>query len=153
MATTFTVAQMAYMPTSMDVPTVRGMGGKKVVFLRSKIVDFDNLATLTSQALAHSDIYPVLQVKAGELILNAGVDILTAATAAATLDMGFTTDGPAGLVSAKAANDTSFTAKTAVGVLLPLYITANDNVDLLEKSGAQTFAALVARVWLLIAKW
>jgi hypothetical protein len=153
MAHTFTLAEMAYMPKEVQTSVVRGMGGKDVIFLRSKILDFDNLATLTSQALATGDIYPTLGVKAGELILNAGVDVLTVATAAAQFDLGFTTDSADGLLSVKLANDASFTTKTAVGALLPLYMSANDNVDLLETSAAQSLAGCVARVWILVAKW
>jgi hypothetical protein len=153
MATAFTVAQMDLLPKENNRSLVKGAGGRDVMFIRERVVDFDSLATLSGVALAHSDTYPVLSLNAGELILNAGVDILTAATAAADIDFGFTGGDVDGLVDGVEANDADFTVKAARGALLPLYMAAADTADALEISGAQTLAGCVARFWVLVAKF
>lgn len=153
MATAFTVAQMDNLAKENNISCIKSQGSRDVMFIRSRVVNFDSLATLTGVALAHSDTYPVLSANAGELIINAGVDILTAATAASDIDFGFTGGDVDGLVDGVEANSASFTVKAARGALLPLYMHADDTCDALEISGAQTLAACVARFWLLIAKY
>jgi hypothetical protein len=153
MATAFTVAQMDKLAKETTHSTIKSQGSRDMLYIRSRVVDFDSLATLTGQALAHSDTYPVLSIKAGELIINAGVDILTVATAASDIDFGFTGGDVDGLVDGVEANDVDFTVKNARGALLPLYMGSADTADALEISGAQTLAACVARFWLMIAKF
>jgi len=153
MATAFTVAQMDNINKEQSFSLISGQGGKDRMVIRSRVVDFDSLATLSGVALAHSDTYPVLNVKAGELIINAGVDILTVATAASDIDFGFTGGDVDGLVDGVEANDVDFTAKAARGALLPLYVGTADTCDALESSGAQTLAACVARFWIMVAKF
>ena len=153
MATAFTVAQMDLLPKENNRSMIKSQGSRDLLWIRERTVDFDDLATLTGVALAHSDTYPVLSLNAGELILNAGVDILTAATAASDIDFGFTAGDVDGLVDGVEANDAGFTVKAARGALLPLYMAAADTADALEISGAQTLAACVARFWVMIAKF
>ena len=153
MATAFTVAQMDLLPKEKNRSMIKSQGSRDLLWIRERTVDFDDLATLTGVALAHSDTYPVLSLNAGELILNAGVDILTAATAASDIDFGFTAGDVDGLVDGVEANDAGFTVKAARGELLPLYMAAADTADALEISGAQTLAACVARFWVMIAKF
>ena len=153
MATAFTVAQMDLLPKENNISIIKSQGSRDVMWFRSRVVNFNTLATLSGVALAHSDTYPVLSVNAGELIVNAGVDILTAATAASDIDFGFTGGDVDGLVDGVEANDAGFTVKAARGALLPLYIAANDTCDALEISGAQTLAACVARFWIMVAKF
>ena len=153
MATAFTVAQMDLLPKEKNRSMIKSQGSRDLLWIRERTVDFDSLATLTGVALAHSDTYPVLSLNAGELILNAGVDILTAATAASDIDFGFTAGDVDGLVDGVEANDAGFTVKAARGALLPLYMAAADTADALEISGAQTLAACVARFWVMIAKF
>jgi hypothetical protein len=153
MATAFTVAQMDTLAKETNRSVIKSQGSRDMLFIRSRVVDFDALATLTGQALAHSDTYPVLSLNAGELIINAGVDILTAATGAGDIDFGFTAGDVDGLVDGVEANDKSFTVKAARGVLLPLYIDAADTADCLEAAGSASLALCVARFWLMIAKF
>jgi hypothetical protein len=153
MATAFTVAQMNTLAKETNRSVIKSQGSRDMLFIRSRVVDFDALATLTGQALAHSDTYPVLSLNDGELIINAGVDILTAATSASDIDFGFVSGDVDGLVDGVEANDKSFTVKAARGELLPLYIDANDTADITEISGSQTLAACVARCWVMIAKF
>jgi hypothetical protein len=153
MATAFSVAQMNVLAKENNISCIKAQGSRDALFIRSRVVNFDSLATLSGVALAHSDTYPVLTVNAGELIVNAGCDILTAATGAADIDLGFTGGDVDGLVDGIEANDATFTVKAARGVLLPLYIDANDTVDVLESAGSATLAACVARVWVMIAKF
>ena len=153
MATAFTVAQMDLLPKEKNRSMIKSQGSRDLLWIRERTVDFDSLATLTGVALAHSDTYPVLSLNAGELILNAGVDILTAATAASDIDFGFTGGDVDGLVDGVEADDAGFTVKAARGALLPLYMAAADTADALEISGAQTLAACVARFWVMIAKF
>ena len=153
MATAFTVAQMDLLPKENNISCIKGQGSRDALFIRSRVVDFDALATLSGVALAHSDTYPVLTLNKGELVINAGVDIQKAATAASDIDFGFTGADVDGLVDGVEANDTTFTVKAARGVLLPLYMFAADTADVLESSGAQTLAGCIARCWALIGKF
>ena len=152
MATVFTAAQIdSACALQQDYGAISNCRKRNIV-MRSRLIKFDEIATVTSQALAQADSYPVLNVFAGELIMNAGINIMKVATGAATIDMGFTGGDVDGLLNTIVANDLSFTAKTGVGVLLPLSIDTTDTVDLLEVSGAATLAGCIIRAWLMIEK-
>ena len=153
MATAFTVAQMDLLPKEKNTSVIKSQGSRDALWIRSRVVNFDTLATLSGVALAHSDTYPVLSANAGELILNSGVDILTVATGAADIDFGFTAGTVDALIDGVEANDTTMTARNATGTLLPLYMYAADTCDGLESSGGATLAGCIARFWILVAKF
>ena len=151
MATAFTKAQVNDSKAGREKnydPTKKPGRGQLIV--RTVRMDFDAIATTSGVALAHSDTYQAMDVSKGETILNAWVTILTAATAAADIDLGFTAGDVDGLVDGVEANDVAMTVKAARGVLLPLYMTENDTIDVLEISAAQTLAGCVAEVGVLI---
>ena len=153
MATAFSQAQMnASKLKVLEHGIVAKAGGSKDLFIRSMFVNFDRIATLTGQALAAGDSFPLLPVYAKELIINASVDIITAATGAADIDLGFTGGDVDGLADGIEADDTEFTVKAARGVLLPLYIVSNDTCDILESGGA-SLAGCEVRVWALIGRF
>jgi len=153
MATVFTVAQMDKLAKENNISCIKAQGSRDALFIRSRVVNFDSLATLTGVSLAASDSGPVLTANAGELIVNAGVDIQKVATAASDIDFGFTGADVDGLVDGVEANDLTFTVKAARGVLLPLYMPSADTCDFLEASGAQSLAGCIARFWILVAKF
>ena len=151
MATAFTKAQVNDSKAGREKnydPTKKPGRGQLIV--RQVRMDFDAIATTSGQALAHSDTYQCIDVSAGELIISAWVTIITAATAASDIDLGFVGGDVDGLVDGVEANDVAMTVKAARGVLLPLYMTEVDTVDITEISGAQTLAGCVADVGLLI---
>jgi hypothetical protein len=151
MATAFTKAQVNASKAGREKnydPTKKP--GRSAIIVRQVRLDFDAIASTSGTALAASDTYQAIDVSAGETILNAWVNIITAATGAADIDLGFTGGDVDGLVDGVEANDTAMTVKAARGVLLPLYMTANDTVDVLEASGGASLAGCVADVGLLI---
>ena len=152
MATVFTTAQMDNLPKETSHSLIKSQGSRDIMVIRSRVVNFDTLATATGATLATGDSGPVLNIKAGELIINAGVDILTVATAAADIDFGFTDGDVDGLVDGVEADDVDFTVKAARGVLLPLYVGTADTADFVEVGG-QSLAACVARFWIMVAKF
>lgn len=152
MATAFTISQIhgtSGMQWADHDPTKKP--GRGTLQLRKVVLDFDAIASATGVALAHSDTYQAMHVSAGETIIAAGVNILTAATAAATIDVGFTGGDVDMLVDGVAANDATLPTATR-GILVPVYIPSADTIDVLESSGAQTLAGCVAEVWILVAK-
>jgi len=122
--------------------------GRSPLIVRQVRMDFDAIATAAGSTLAANDTFQCLDVSKGETIIEAGINIITAATGAADFDLGFTGGDVDGLVDGVEANDTAMTVKAARGVLLPLYMTANDTVDIISLTAAAS--GCVADVWLLI---
>lgn len=92
MATAFTNAQVTTAnkntgPRGLDPTKKPGQG---TLMLQIQRVNFDQIATDTSTALAANDTFQVYQCKAGEVILIAGVKGVKVTTGACTIDLGFT---------------------------------------------------------------
>jgi len=152
MATAFTLANMDTSKFDIKNSDPTKKPGRGMLHVRSRVINFDTLATATGTALAHSDTYQVFDLAPGDIIIAAGVNILTAATAAATLDLGFTGGTVDYFVDGLAANDTTLPSQTDGYFNGPAYISAADTLDLKEAGGAQTLAGCVAQVWALIAR-
>jgi len=128
------------------------VGGAHLIIRKVKI-NFDALATATGVALALSDTYQIMDINAGETVVMMGFNVETAATAAADMDIGFTSGDTDGLVDGIEANDATPTVVAApFGLLSGTYFATADTIDVLEKSGAQTLAACVCTFWALITR-
>lgn len=121
----------------------------KDVVIRSITVNFDKIASVSGTALAVNDTFPCLNVRAGETILLAGVNVLTATTAAATGDLGFTGGVVDYFVDGIALNDTTFPSITT-SFDGAMYIPSADTIDLISLS--QSPAGGKIKVWALIAR-
>jgi hypothetical protein len=157
MATAFTRAQisgggLSQYSAPVSVHRWRSGTGGDLLFMQTRI-DFDALATATGTALALSDTYQIFDVRAGDIVVFMGFDIETVATAAATIDIGFTGGDTDGFIDGITANDASPTVVTApFGLLSGTRIASADTIDALEKSGAQTLAGAVIRFWAIIIR-
>ena len=123
----------------------------KDVVIRSQIMNFDSIASLASGSLAHSDTFQCLDVKAGETILMAGINVLTAASGAAVADLGFTGGTVDHFIDGLVMNDTSLPSNTTC-LDAPMYIASADTIDLLESGASASLAGCKAIVWALIAR-
>lgn len=121
----------------------------KDLVIRSQVIDFDRVASIASGSLAVNDTFQCLDVKAGETILQAGINVLTATTAAATGDLGFTGGVVDYFVDGIALNDTTFPSITT-SLDGSMYIASADTIDLISLS--QSPAGGKVKVWALIAR-
>lgn len=120
------------------------------VVIRYQTLNFDVIATQAGGALAASDTFQALNLKAGETVINAGVNVETATTAAATGDLGFTSADVDHFVDGIALNDDGPIPAGAEGAGRPVSIVSADTLDLLINS--QSAAGGRAKVWALIAR-
>jgi len=153
MATNFTLAQMSTAgnnPVNID-PTEKP--GRGVLFFRYVIVNFDNLATSTGVSLAAADTYQVMKFNKNETVLKAGIKVLKVATAAADLDLGFTTLAPTAFAEAIIIDDAhAVPTQTATQLCNAAQISssASDTLDILTTT--QSTAGAIIQVWALIAR-
>jgi hypothetical protein len=148
MATAYTMAQVASGRGITKIYDPTRKPGRGTLHVRQVHMDFDNIATATGVALATNDTFQVMGVKKGELIIECGINILKVATGAAVFDLGFTSGDVDGLIDGVAASDVDFTAKAARGVLMPIYMYADDTLDILSLTASA--AGCKADVWALI---
>lgn len=111
----------------------------------AKIVAARSAASAT--ALAAADTLQVVQLPAGTVILQGGMEVVTAETTntTATFDVGFTGGSPA---AANVFGDnvvSNSAAITATALAAPLLISADDTLDLLINTAAPANA--VIRLW------
>ena len=113
-----------------------------------------NMATALSDkgsALAASDVIPIMDIKKGTMILNAGIEVITATSAGtSTCDLGVTGIDPDAFVDGFDSSDS-----TAAGTLSqnpaayqPIMCVADDTLDLLlatQSGTAMTTGKL--RIW------
>lgn len=116
-------------------------------------INFDQIATDTAVALAHSDTYAAYQIRKNQQIMNAGIKVLKVATAAATISLGFTSgtvdyflddmrmDSLTGHTIAETNAGRRGYCNTSVGT---------ETIDILEDSGAQTLAGCIIDLWFFI---
>ncbi|MHA2064411.1 MAG: hypothetical protein ACXABY_08530 [Candidatus Thorarchaeota archaeon] len=126
--------------------------GRGILVLRTQIINFDLLATSTGVALSASDTFQALNVYAGEIVIAAGINNITATTAAASYNLGFTGGVTDFFLDGSAANDITLPAATDGYFDGPFYCVTADTIDVLEAGGAQTCAGGVIEVWALIAR-
>lgn len=125
-------------------------GNHRVVFA-SVVLDFAKIiaarSAASATALAAADVLQVLQIPAGTLLLQGGLEVTTveSTNTTATFDLGFTGGSPA--AANVFGNDvvSNATGITATGLAAPLIVTADDTLDLLINTAAPTDAVLY--VW------
>ena len=123
--------------------------GRGMLHIRKSILDFDKIASEAGGSLAVNDTFQAINVNAGETILLAGINVLTAATAAATGDLGFTGGVVDYFVDGIALNDITFPSITT-SFDGGMYIASNDTIDLIALG--QSPAGGKIEVWALIAR-
>lgn len=134
---------------------VEGMGPAKQfninknLYIRVQTLNFDKIATAAGSTLAANDTFQIMPLRAGETVLQVGVQVLTASTDAATADIGFTGGDVDFFVDGAALNDTTFPAG-AGGVYMPMYMAAADTLDMITLS--ESAAGGVCKVFAIIAK-
>lgn len=149
MANTITTAHLGQKPIKNIDPLRKP--GRGILEIRIRTVNFDSYA-----ALAHTDTYQMIEIKPGETIICAGVNVLTAATAGATIDVGLNTSD--NFLDGIAANDITLPAVTdgfsggSEFITQVAATSSSDTIDAKEKSGAQTLAGCKAQIWALIAR-
>ncbi len=111
----------------------------------AKIVAARSAASAT--ALAATDTLQVVQLPAGTVLLQGGIEVVTAETTntTATFDVGFTGGSPA--AANVFGNDVASNATgiTATGLAAPTLVSADDTLDVLLNTAAPTDA--VVRIW------
>jgi hypothetical protein len=120
------------------------------IFIRKITLNFDAIATATGVALATNDTFQAFALQAGELVLQAGIAVKTAATSAATGSLGFTTDAATHFATTQALNDIDFPSDTRTSDTPPIYLNTADTLDLLVESASAAGGEVV--IWALIAR-
>ena len=98
----------------------------------------------TSTALTSGDVYQAINVPANSVVLNAGIDKITAGTGTGTLALG---DGTVTYVAAATQSAGQMTSGDALAELAVTYAAA----DTLDVTGATAKVNSKVRVWALIA--
>ena len=145
MATAYTLQQIS----DSQGPATEIKISKDLV-LRKRVLNFDGIATQTAVALAADDTFQAFQIRAGELVLSAGIAVLTATTGAATGSLGFTTDAATHFATTQALNDTTFPSDTRTSDTPPIYISAVDTLDLLVETASGAGGEVA--IWALIIR-
>ena len=113
-----------------------------------------NMATALSDkgsALAASDVIPIMDIKKGTMILNAGIEVITATSAGtSTCDLGVTGIDPDAFVDGfnSASGTAAGTFSQNPAAYQPIMCTADDTLDLLlatQSGTAMTTGKL--RIW------
>lgn len=111
----------------------------------AKVVAARSAASAT--ALAATDTLQVIQLPAGTVLLQGGIEVVEAETTntTATLDVGFTGGSPA--AANVFGNDVALNATgiTATGLAAPVLISSDDTLDILLNTDDPTDA--VVRIW------
>jgi hypothetical protein len=123
--------------------------GKGMIHMVKRNINFDNLATNSGQAVALDDTYPIATLRKGDIVIAAGVNVLTATTAACVFDLGGTdVDGLVDGVVGDAA--TAEQVKAARGVLLPMYVVTAAGEDISLSATIASPAGGEVEAWMLI---
>lgn len=126
--------------TQTGAGTVGHQSGNAVAkcYVQSSVIDG------TSSALTSGDVYQVINVPANSVVLNAGVDVITAGTGTGTLALG---DGTVTYVAAATQTAGAMTSGDALAELMVYYAAA----DTLDVTVATANVDSKVRVWALIA--
>lgn len=125
-------------------------GDKRFSFWSVQL-DFADIVAARSDAgataLAAADVLQVIRLPAGTVLLQGGLEVVSAESTntTATFDLGFTGGSPA--AANVFGNDvaSNSAAITATGLAAPVLISADDSLDLLINTAAPTDAVL--HVW------
>ena len=120
--------------------TVGHQSGNAVAkcYVQSSVIDG------TSSALTSGDVYQVINVPINSVVLNAGIDVITAGTGTGTLALG---DGTVTYVAAATQTAGAMTSGDALAELMVYYAAA----DTLDVTVATANVDSKVRVWALIA--
>jgi hypothetical protein len=116
-----------------------------------KTIDFAAAATAKGTALAAADVIEVIDVPAGTMVLNAGLQVITVATGESndtTVDLGITTTDPDCFVDGfdlDAAAAGAYAQNAAA--FQPLIVGAADTIDLLITTATTAPTGGTVRVW------
>jgi hypothetical protein len=116
-----------------------------------KTIDFAVAATTKGTALAAADVIEVIDVPAGTMVLNAGLQVITVATGESndtTVDLGITTTDPDCFVDGfdlDAAAAGAYAQNAAA--FQPLIVGAADTIDLLITTATTAPTGGTVRVW------
>ena len=149
MATAFTVAQIASAGSRVVNHDPTKKPGRGTLFFRSVRLDFDAIGSAVG-AVAVNDTYQLFDVAVGDIILMAGINVITACTAAMTADIGFTGSIVDHFIDGFACNAVTMAPAVTTCLDSPVYISAADTLDL--KAVAQSPAGGVIEVWALIGR-
>jgi hypothetical protein len=123
--------------------------GRGTLFLRTVHIDFDAFATNHGITLGNADVYQVFHLSPGEIVIQAGIAVHTAATAAADINLGLGALAD-GIIDGMIMDDAHIMPTvTAINDWHP-YVAAADTLDL--TTATQTCAAAVVTVWALIGR-
>jgi hypothetical protein len=137
--------------TTLAGGSIDGFTAGRMPYFKEVLIDFAAAATAKGSALAAADVIEAISVPANTLILNAGLEVITAAGGESndnTLDLGVTgvdadvfVDGfdlDAAAAGAYAQNAAAFQ---------PVVIGAADTIDLLIATATTAPTSGVVRVW------
>jgi hypothetical protein len=116
-----------------------------------KTIDFAVAATTKGTALAAADVIEVIDVPAGTMVLNAGLQVITVATGESndtTVDLGITTTDPDCFVDGfdlDAAAAGAYAQNAAA--FQPLIVGTADTIDLLITTATTAPTGGTVRVW------
>ncbi len=149
-ATTFTVAQLdGVTGCSLREIDPTEHPGRKVLYLKSVVINPTELATAVGSTHTTTDIFNALEITEGEVVIAAGIDSHIAGVSGALADLDFA--GGSGMVLNQDLGDVSLPAGT--GTSKPQYIddaTARDTLDVQLADQLLTNAEF--RVWALVAR-
>jgi hypothetical protein len=145
---TITVANIGQKPLKYIDPTKKP--GRGILVLKERILDIDKFPTV-----AASDSYQCIEIKGGETVIEAGIDILKVATAAggsADLDFNLSDKYMDGLDTDDISLPTNTDRSTAVAGHITNTISAGtSNSDTLDvQFSAHSPAGGIFRVWALV---
>lgn len=144
------------------MPTIdlsNGLGGAprpvrsltNMPYFVEKTIDFAAAATAKGTALAAADVIEVIDVPAGTMVLNAGLQVITVATGESndtTVDLGITVTDPDCFVDGfdlDAAAAGAYAQNAAA--FQPLIVDAADTIDLLITTATTAPTGGTVRVW------
>jgi len=148
--TTFTEAQLAGVSgCSLRELDPTEHPGRKVLYLKSVVINPTELATAVGSTHTTTDIYQALEIVEGEVVIAAGLDTHIIGVSGALADLDFA--GGSGMVLNQDLGDATLPAGT--GTSKPQYIddaSARDTLDV--QLAAQLLTNAEFRVWALVAR-
>lgn len=129
-----------------------GRTAGSVPYLVSNTIDLAAAATAKGSALAAADVIQAINVPANTLILNAGIEVITAVDGSASADnawdLGVTGVDPDAFVDAYALDEaTAGDYAQNAAAYQPIVIGTADTIDLLIQAATTAPVSGVVRVW------
>jgi hypothetical protein len=137
--------------TTLAGGSVDGFTAGRMPYFKEVLIDFAAAATAKGSALAAADVIEAISVPANTMIINAGLEVITAAGGESndtTVDLGVTTTEPDIFVDGydlDAASAGAYAQNAAA--YQPLVIGSADTIDLLIATATTAPTSGVVRVW------